>query len=78
MVTGKVAVEATEGGTPVLAPNFSKVIGCPIRSEGPTLAESAISRGEEAQLVTTPKILFVPGAILFVSSLMPVRMKVGK
>jgi hypothetical protein len=30
------------------------------------LAQSPTRRGEEAQLVTTPQILFVPGAILFV------------
>jgi hypothetical protein len=36
-------------------------------SEGTALAQSLISRGEEGQLVTTPRIFFVPGATLSVS-----------
>jgi len=50
-------------------------IAATINSDGPTLAQSASGRGEEAQLVTTPKILFVPGAILFVSWLMMIRQR---
>lgn len=46
----------------VFVPRLSKLIDCPLHSEGTTIAQTPKRRGEEAQLALHYG-LFVPGAI---------------
>jgi hypothetical protein len=54
-LTGKVAAPRAEAELPHMLRTSPELLAVWINSEGTTLAQSSIRRGEEAQLVTTPR-----------------------
>ena len=65
VLAGKVAVQGSQAELPYPLPISPKLSAVRSKVRVQRLLIGT-SRGEEAQLVTTPKILFVPGAILSV------------